>query len=135
MLRCIVVVVAVLVPSLARAEFIAKKPEVRPAATAKVVQEPLTVDGVLRKINTVYMLGMQRCYVKGLSQDPSLTGKVTVAFTVNAWGHVSGTATGVAPQVDACLTNQLGRWQFPAPRDNKAKPTEASFKISLVLRQ
>ena len=134
MLRNIFLVALLLVPTIARAEFISKKaPDVRVAA--KVASEPLTVDGILYKIHRDYMLGMQRCYTKGLAQDPSLGGKVTVVFTVNPWGRVSGTVTGITPKVDTCLSTQVGTWRFPAPRDANDKPTQASFKINLLLRR
>ena len=130
----LLVLAALLVPNVAHAEFVSKKSsEVRVATAAKV--EALTVDGMLHKINSVYMLGMQRCYVKGLAQDPSLSGKVSVVFTVNPWGRVTGTVTGVSAKVDACLSNQLATWRFPSPRGANDKPTQASFKISLLLRQ
>jgi hypothetical protein len=135
MIKSIVIAALLLVPTLARAEFIItkKSTETRPAAAAKA--ETLTVDGMLNKINTTYMQGMQRCYVKGLAQDASLEGQVTVVFTINPWGHVSGTVTGIAPKVDACLTSQLASWKFPSPRDAKARRTAATFKLNLLLRQ
>jgi hypothetical protein len=153
MLRNIIVAAALVglsVPSLARAEFVARKSvEIRPTATVKVAvakaettvietkvaEEPLTIDGMLGKINSAYMMGMQRCYMKGLRQDPTLGGKVTVVLTVNPDGRVSGSATGIAPAVDTCLTSKLATWRFASPRDHKDKPTQQSFKISLLLRQ
>ena len=158
MLRTIAIVAALLVPTVARAEFVAKKSvEMRPTAAAKVVakkvvaakadakaeasivevkrEEPLTIDSMLGKINTAYMMGMQRCYMKGLRQDPTLGGKVTVVLTVGADGRVSGTANGIAAGVDRCLTSKLSHWRFSSPRDRNDNPTDATFKISLLLRQ
>ena len=130
MIKKLLTIAALLTPSVAHAEFIAKKPtEARPSAKAEV----LSVDGMLAKINSTYMQGMQRCYVKGLAQDNSLQGKVTIVFTVNPWGRVSGTVTGIAPKVDSCITNQLSTWRFPAPRTAKDQPTQATFKINLLL--
>jgi hypothetical protein len=136
MIRNIFIVAALLVPGIARAEFVSKKSsDVRAQPTKPASVDTLTVDGMLSKINNRYMTGLQRCYVKGLAQDPSLRGKVDVVFTINPWGRVSGAATGIAPKVDSCLSNQLSTWRFPAPRDASDKPTQASFKISLMLRQ
>ena len=136
MLRNILIVAALLVPALAHAEFIKKaSSDVRTPSSAKVAAETLSVEGMLAKINSTYMLGMQRCYVKGLSQDNSLAGTVTVVFTVNPWGRVTGMVTGIAPKVDACLSNQLTTWRFPSPRDAKDRPKAATFKINLLLRQ
>jgi len=136
MLRNLLIVAALLVPALAHAEFIKKaSSDVRTPSSAKVAAETLSVEGMLAKINSTYMLGMQRCYVKGLSQDNSLAGTVTVVFTVNPWGRVTGMVTGIAPKVDACLSNQLTTWRFPSPRDAKDRPKAATFKINLLLRQ
>lgn len=126
MLGKLILVAALLAPGLAHAEF--KK-------TTKSVAPSLTIEGMLDKINSVYMSGMQRCYVKGLSRDPSLRGKVTIVFTINPWGRVTGTVTGIAPQVDSCLTSQVGTWRFPSARDPKGIATEASFKLNLLLRR
>jgi hypothetical protein len=126
MLRNLLVAAALLMPGLANAEF--KK-------AAKVVPQALTIEGMLDKINNVYMSGLQRCYVKALAKDPSLAGKVTVVFTINPWGRVNGSVAGIAPVVDNCLTAQVGTWRFPSPRDSRGVPTEASFKINLLLHR
>ena len=130
-LLLVAVAASLLVPSLSYADVNVKTSRTTRQAAAKV--DSLTVDGMLGKINTTYMQGMQRCYVKGLAQDASLQGMVTVVFTVNPWGRVSGTVTGTAPTVATCLTNQLANWRFPSPRDAKDKPTVATFKLNLQL--
>jgi hypothetical protein len=124
-------VASLLLPSLAHADVSMKTPRVSQPTPAKV--DSLTVDGMLGKINSTYMQGMQRCYVKGLAQNASLQGTVTLVFTVNPWGRVSGTVTGIAPKVDTCLTGQLASWRFPSPRDAKDRPTIATFKLNLQL--
>lgn len=123
MLRNLVVAVALLVPGLATAE---RSPK---------VQQTLTIEGMLTKINNTYMSGLQRCYDRALTKDPTIAGKVTVVFTINPWGRVSGSVSGIAPVVDNCLSSQVGTWRFPSPRDNKGALTEASFKINLLLRR
>jgi hypothetical protein len=125
MIRNIVIATALLVPALAHAEI--KTNKVARAKTA------LDVDSMLGKINSTYMQGMQRCYVKGLAQDGSLQGKVSIVFTVNPWGRVSGTVTGIAPKVDNCINGQLASWRFATPRDAKDRPTTSTFKINLLL--
>jgi hypothetical protein len=131
MSRHLLVVACLLLPSLAHADVSVKTPRVTQPTNAKV--DSLTVDGMLGKINSTYMQGMQRCYVKALAHDASLQGTVTLVFTVNPWGRVSGTVTGVAPKVGTCLTNQLASWRFPSPRDAKDRPTVATFKLNLQL--
>jgi hypothetical protein len=123
--------VASFAPSLAHAELRTAKRAAEPMRVAKA--DALTVDGMLGKIHRTYMQGMQRCYVKGLAQDGSLEGTVSIVFTVNPRGRVSGTVSGITPKVDSCITNQLTSWRFPTPRDAKDKPTQATFKINLLL--
>lgn len=118
-------------PTAAHAEFLAKaRSDVRPPAP-KLSSEPLTVDGMLAKIQSSYMARLRRCYSKGLVTDPTLAGKVMVMFTVNAYGRVRGAATGIAPKVDACLTSAVGSWRFPTKTARK----EATFRLSLSLTQ
>jgi hypothetical protein len=118
-------------PTTAHAEFMAKpKSDVR-APSATVAAEPLTVDGMLAKIQSSYISRMRRCYNKGLASDPTLSGKVTLMFTVSAYGRVRGAATGIAPKVDACLTSALSSWRFPTTTARK----DATFRLKLSLTQ
>jgi hypothetical protein len=126
MIRNIFIAAALLVPALAHAEIKTNK-------AARTKAAALDVDSMLGKIHSTYMQGMQRCYVKGLAQDNSIEGKVSIVFTVNPWGRVSGTVTGIAPKVDNCINAQLSSWRFTAPRDAKDRPTVATFKINLLL--
>jgi hypothetical protein len=126
MIRNIFIAAALLVPAVAHAEL-------KTNQIAQPKAESLSVDSMLGKISSTYMQGMQRCYVKGLAQDSSLQGKVTIVFTVNPWGRVSGTVTGIAPKVDNCINGQLASWRFAAPRDGKDRPTTSTFKINLLL--
>lgn len=95
----------------------------------------LTPSAVLDKIQNVYMTGLQRCYLRGLEEDATLEGKVAIDFTVESHGRVTDPeAAGLTAKVDACVTSLMANWHFPAPRDKAGEPTDASFKISLVLR-
>jgi hypothetical protein len=90
---------------------------------------------VLEKIRTAYMSGLQRCYQKGLLHEEGLAGKVRLAFTVSERGQVAEPeASGLTPEVDACISGYMAGWRFGIPRDRERKPTEASFTLSLVLR-
>lgn len=118
-------------PTLAHAEFMAKpRTDVR-APAPKRSSEPLTVDGMLARIQSSYMSRLRRCYNRGLATDPTLTGMVTVMFTVSPYGRVRGAATGIAPKVDACLTSALSSWRFPTASPRK----EATFRLRLALTQ
>jgi hypothetical protein len=94
----------------------------------------LTPDIVLSKIQSAYMAGLKRCYKEHLKKDASARGKVTLSLTVNETGRtVSGKANGFANEVDDCITNQMGSWRFPIPKDKDGEATEASFAITLQL--
>jgi hypothetical protein len=91
----------------------------------------LTVDTMVDKINTTYIRGLRRCYNKGLAIDPSIRGKVTLTFSINSYGNVSGQATGISTQVDNCVASLIKTWRFGRPTDRR----EANYRISLVLAQ
>jgi hypothetical protein len=94
----------------------------------------LTVGVVLDRINTVYMAGLQRCYRKGLVEDATLSGKITMAFTVTERGGLDDQdASGVSSKVDTCVSELMSSWHFPIPKDKDGDPTEQAFKLSLQL--
>lgn len=117
------------------------KNETKPGGRIKVKPIPgekpdstLTVAAVLDKINIVYMQGLQRCYQKGLVEDGTLQGKISMAFTVSERGTLDdSSATGVSSKVDSCVTDFMATWRFPIPKDKDGDPTEQSFKLSLQL--
>lgn len=94
----------------------------------------LTPEMVLSKIMSAYMAGLKRCYKTFLNKDASARGRVTLSLTVNGTGRTTkGSASGFAPEVDACITAQMGSWHFPSPKDKDGEATEANFQITLQL--
>jgi TonB family protein len=61
------------------------------------------------------------CYEQGLSGQPDLSGRVTVAFLISPSGAVQSasvpSSTLGAPTVDACIAKAVRRWTFPSPED------------------
>ena len=97
-------------------------------------EHDLTAESVVEKIRTTYLPGLQRCYQQGLLHDGSLKGKIQLAFTVGERGQVlEPEASGLTPAVDACVAGQMAAWRFGIPRDGDRQPTEASFKLGLIL--
>jgi hypothetical protein len=130
----LLVVALLLAPAIAHAELVSPtskrtKIERAPSRVALVTTPRLTVDEVLTRINTVYMSGLQRCYRKALAADPTLSGKVIVAFQVDSEGRALSDIAGER-QFDECLSRVVGSWRFSPP----ATPKDASFRISLVLQ-
>jgi hypothetical protein len=94
----------------------------------------LTVDMVLDKINGLYMAGLQRCYKKGLVDDAKLGGSVHLTFTVTDRGTLAdASASGVSPEVDACVGAAMAGWRFAIPKDKDGDPTDQDFRLVLAL--
>jgi hypothetical protein len=95
----------------------------------------LTPQVVLDRIGAMYMAGLERCYKKGLAGDATLTGRVSIGFTVDSHGVLTEPeAAGVSPQVDACIAGQMTTWRFPFPKDKDGEPTDVTFHVSLALQ-
>ncbi len=61
------------------------------------------------------------CYKKEVQKNPDLEGKVNVAFVITGDGKVinpsiMSSTLGSAP-VEACITQRLAMWRFPAPEN------------------
>ena len=94
----------------------------------------LTPAAVLERIQSTYLAGLQRCYRLGLAQDATLSGRVSISFTVDDRGQVEDPeADGLSSQVDSCISEQMSRWRFPVPKKDGA-PTDAAFSVSLALQ-
>ena len=94
----------------------------------------LAVDVVLRKIQSVYVHVIKRCYQSYLDNDPSARGKVKLAFTVTRTGATASfKVLGFAKEVDECVGNLLRAWRFPVPKTKDGAAAEAVFEIDLVM--
>ena len=95
----------------------------------------LTAAAVLDRIQSTYLAGLQRCYRLGLAQDATLSGRVSISFTVDERGQVEDAdAEGMSSQVDSCISDQMSRWRFPVPKDKGGTATDAAFSVSLALQ-
>ena len=76
-------------------------------------------EDVARVINS-HMNEVQSCYERALMSNPSLRGKLTVEWTIQSSGQVSGVkqkfSTLQSAQVASCIMSKLKRWRFPKPR-------------------
>ena len=61
---------------------------------------------------------VRACYDVEAQRDPSLKGGVTVRWTIDPSGRVSGasvvTSTLGNPRVEGCIVRQLEAWRFPS---------------------
>ncbi len=91
----------------------------------------LTADAVLTKLQATYMAGLRRCYKAALATDPTLRGKLVLAFTVTEAGRaVDAKATGVT---GACIGELMPSWRFPRPKTKDGEATTARFELDLSL--
>jgi hypothetical protein len=74
------------------------------------------------------------CYKRGLNQDHSLEGKITVKWTVGTGGHVLGTkiegSSLSSKKVEGCLVERLKTWIFPEPPAKETVDIICSFEMS-----
>lgn len=67
-----------------------------------------------------HLAQIRYCYERELKTDPSLAGKVTMKFVIEADGSVSSaivkSTTLGSETVEACLSQRLLRMRFPAPK-------------------
>jgi len=103
-----------------------KDPIVDPAPDRDWIAE------VVRRIETKYMTGLQRCQKKLLATDPLATSMaVKLSFTVARDGSVSAhTARSDAATVSACISGQMDGWLLPTPPAGK----DSHVAVKLVLQ-
>lgn len=66
---------------------------------------------------------IRSCYNTGLKQDPSLSGRVVIRFTINGLGFVTSamieSSTIAMPEVERCIADATGAWKFPSPKGGR----------------
>jgi TonB family protein len=93
--------------------------------TTKVVPGKTTVIGgldkdVIAKVIRRHQNEIKYCYETELNKNPSLAGKVAVAFTIDPAGavaeaNVAETTLGNAT-AENCMLSRIRRWKFPEPK-------------------
>jgi outer membrane biosynthesis protein TonB len=85
-----------------------------PAVTGAI--EAKTVVTVVKKSSSRLLA----CYTKALAKSPDLQGTATAIFSIDGNGKVAAAvASGVADDVDACVTAVLQKLTFAKPTDGK----------------
>lgn len=91
----------------------------------KVVPGKTTVIGgldkdVIAKVIRDHMAEIKYCYETELNKNPSLAGKVAVAFTIDPTGAVSeanvSETTLNNSTAEQCMIRRIRRWKFPEPK-------------------
>ena len=81
-------------------------------------------DGVLRLQDIMTVVrsrasGVRRCYERGLLNQPSLAGRMDVAFTIGTSGRIATVrieGLPAAPDVGQCIERVFGQMVFPVPQ-------------------
>lgn len=74
---------------------------------------------VVNEVIMAHIGRIRRCYQRGLRQDPTLQGKVTVRFAIAGDGSVPFALTADTtlrdPGVESCINGEIMRLEFPEP--------------------
>jgi hypothetical protein len=112
-----------------------KEVEVKGAASAEKLEDldagGLDPGKVATTINGRYKTGVIKCYQTELKRNPTLAGKVNIAFTVGMTGKVIKAKASGFPDanVERCIEDYARTWRFDKPE------SDASFEIPFVLRK
>ncbi|MCY1033704.1 TonB family protein [Corallococcus sp. BB11-1] len=97
----------------------------RGKSVTKVIPGKTTVVGgldkdVIAKVIRRHQNEIKYCYESELNKNPSLAGKVAVAFTIDPAGavadaNVSETTLG-SNAAENCMISRIRRWKFPEPK-------------------
>ncbi|MCB9703422.1 MAG: AgmX/PglI C-terminal domain-containing protein [Myxococcales bacterium] len=74
---------------------------------------------IIRRIVRAHINEIRHCYNQGLVDDPTLAGRVVIAFTIDPEGKVAEAAADevtISPEVAECSRVAVQRWLFPKPR-------------------
>jgi TonB family protein len=94
-------------------------------ATTKIIPGKTTVVGgldkdVIAKIIRQHQNEIKYCYESELNKNPSLAGKVAVAFTIDPAGAVSDASVTETTlnngTAENCMLSRIRRWKFPEPK-------------------
>ena len=97
-------------------------------------QPGVDIDAIIGKIRTTYMSTLQRCYKKALGGEPTLSGKVSLQFTLSEKGTVGDPeARGVADELETCIEGVMPRWTFTPVTDEDGDPVELDIGVTLQL--
>ncbi|HEX8436613.1 AgmX/PglI C-terminal domain-containing protein [Archangium sp.] len=97
----------------------------RGKTVTKIVPGKTTVVGgldkdVIAKIIRSHQNEIKYCYETELNKNPSLAGKVAVAFTIDPTGAVSEAnvteTTLNNSTAESCMLSRIRRWKFPEPK-------------------
>jgi TonB family protein len=97
----------------------ATKPPAEPGNSDGASAKPAIDLVAIRAAARSQLRPVVQCYERGKMEDSNLRGNVTVRITIAADGSVASaqvaSSTLGAPEVEACITHEVGHWQLPGP--------------------
>jgi TonB family protein len=94
------------------------------------VSGSLSATSVRGKIRR-YVGGIRYCYESALKSDPTLSGKVSVSFSINGSGGVAGCSVSANTvgngSVGSCVCRRINRWKFDPPEDGGSSSVNYTF--------
>lgn len=103
----------------------------RPVPEAKV--EGGLPQPIIRRIVKAHINEVRYCYNEGLRDDPELSGRVVVAFTIGSEGRVTNSEVSSTTLTDSgvpeCITGAVARWMFPKPSDGASVQVTYPFVL------
>ena len=74
---------------------------------------------IIRRVVRRHVNEVRVCYERVLATKPGLSGRVNTHFVITATGAVQGASVANSTlgdvSVETCITQAVGRWQFPSP--------------------
>jgi TonB family protein len=107
-----------------RGEFIIQKPEsIEGSASSNAKRDNAAINGVVASHKT----SIRMSYENYLKRNPTLSGKITVRFTISAAGSVSAISilenTTGSPELEQEIKNKIRNWRFDAISDGDVTVT------------
>ncbi len=88
----------------------------------------------VQRVVMAHLGAVRACYETEAQRNPSLRGGVTVAWTIDANGSVSGASLASStlgnPRVEGCVVRQVKGWRFPSA-DGPTTVSGFPFKFSV----
>ena len=76
---------------------------------------------------------VRACYEKGLAEDATSKGRVTIRFTIGAAGNVEAADVAQSdledPAVGSCIAAAAGTWKFPPPESGASVVVSYPFEL------
>ncbi len=88
--------------------------------------------GALARVVRNQLSGIRSCYDRVLRNNPTLSGRLSVNFTIGTSGRVTAASTdglGAAPEVGSCVASVFRRMVFPTPEGGSV---QSSFSFNFT---